>query len=885
MTLTAGTRLGPYELSEMLGAGGMGEVYKARDTRLERSVAIKVLPSHLSSSPGLRERFEREAKAISSISHPNICALYDVGSAPGTQDAELHYLVMEYLEGESLADRLGKGPLPLEQVLRYGVEIASALDKAHRAGIVHRDLKPGNIMLTKGGAKLLDFGLAKYAQSSQSVELLTSLPTEHKPLTQEGTILGTFQYMAPEQLAGEEADARTDIFAFGAVLYEMLTGARAFQGKNKTSLIGAIVSGEPRPVSALQPLTPPALEHVIRKCLAKEPDDRWQSAHDISEELKWIGSTSASSLVAPGKRRRMRLVVPMIAIASAIAGAAAMWLMFRNVEARQSARVAVALPNPSPSGAWANPNIAISPDGNMIAATFSVGDRDQLCLRHIEKFDFLPIAGTQDASAPFFSFDGQWIGFFASGALKKVSITGGAPQTLAPAMFGRGGSWSREGTIYYTPNPGSGIWKVPASGGTPQKVTEPDAARGENSHRWPHLLPDGKHLLMTVRTDRITSFDEASIDVLSLESGKRTTIVEGGSNARYLTSGHVVFGRNGRLLAVPFVPGSSGASGPSVVVVEGISTLPESGAAFFDVATETGDLIYLGGAARRGKTRLLTADRHGKTSEIAILNQGAVEPSVSPDDERIAFRVPAANDDVWVYEIARETFTRVSFEPGNETRPAWMPDSRRLVFGSERNSRPALLWRYADGSGTGEEITTGHVDEPMSCSPDGKLVAFRRPGEKTGDDIWLARLEGTADPKPFLQTPFNEFQPVFSPKGNLLAYVSDESGKPEVYVRSLTPGGGRWQVSTQGGFDPTWSRDGSEIYYRKNDDFYAVAVSSVEPFRFGRPALMFSMNDIDFHDVLGKGFLLTKRVDDTNTFSHFNLIFRWSDDVAKRVRR
>jgi len=876
----SGTRLGPYELGEMLGAGGMGEVYKARDTRLERSVAIKVLAAHLSSNPAFRERFDREARTISSISHPNICALFDVGTT-----TDLHYLVMEYLEGESLADRLARGPLPLDQVLRYGFEIASALDAAHKQGIIHRDLKPGNVMLTKSGAKLLDFGLARYALSSPSTEPGQSLATEHKPLTQEGTILGTFQYMSPEQLAGEEADARSDIFSLGAVLYEMLTGVRAFQGKNRTSLIGAIVSGEPRPISALQPLTPPALEHVIRKCLAKEPDDRWQSAHDIAEEIRWSGEASASSMHVPVRHKRLRLVVPLIALASAVTGAAAMWLASRDSIPPSPARVAVTLPMSSPPPALANPNIAISPDGKWIAATIRAGERDQLCLRHIEKFDFLPIAGTDEASAPFFSPDGQWIGFFASGALKKVSVTGGAPQTLASALLGRGGSWSHDGTIYYAPSPGSGIWKVPASGGTPQKVSEPVASRGENSHRWPQLLPDGKHLLITVRTDRLTSFDEASIDVLSLENGKRTTIVEGGSSARYVRSGHVVFGRNGRLLAVPFDARRSVASGSPVVVGEGVFTLPESGAAFFDVANETGDLIYLAGIVRRSRTSLLRADRQGKTSEIAILNHPALEPAVSPDGERIAFRVAAANDDVWVYEIARDAFTRVSFEPGNESAAAWTPDSRRLLFASERNSRPALLWRYADGSGGGQEITTGHMDEPASCSPDGKLVAFVRSGEKSDNDIWLAPLDGNGGPKPFLQTPFNEWGPAFSPKGNLLAYVSGESGREEVYVRSLVPGGGRWQVSTQGGFKPVWSHDGSEIYYRKSDDFYAVTVTGIEPFRFGRPTLLFSMSDINSYDVLKDGFVLTKHLDSRDFFSHFNVIFRWSEELAKRAHR
>ena len=519
--LTPNTRLGPYEIVSLLGSGGMGEVYQALDTRLDRTVAIKVLPHHLSADPSLRERFDREARAISSLTHPHICALYDLGHEEG-----IDYLVMEYLEGESLADRVTRGALPVEQVLRYGVEIADALDHAHRQGLIHRDLKPGNIMLTKSGAKLLDFGLVKF-QSPDEVGKLTSLPTENRALTQEGTILGTFQYMAPEQLEGRDADARTDIFALGAVLYEMATGRRAFQGASKASLIASIISAMPEPISSVQPLTPPALERVVQVCLAKDPDRRWQSAHDIAEELRWISEAGSqagvASVVVTHRRNRERLWLGSAAIGTVIAIVlGAMLWKARRVEPRSLHASFVPPPGVSLS---VNDNdassLTISPDGRYLTFCGVTADsRKSLWLDRLDTGEMKPLAGTEKGFAPFWSPDSRSIGFFSFGKLKRIDVSGGPAVPLADAPDGRGGSWSRDGVIIFAGYWRDSIHRVSANGGAVTTVSRVDEEHGETTHRWPIFLPDGKRFIYLAGTHRAGAESELNAVYLgSLDSG------------------------------------------------------------------------------------------------------------------------------------------------------------------------------------------------------------------------------------------------------------------------------------------------------------------------------------------------------------------------------
>jgi eukaryotic-like serine/threonine-protein kinase len=545
VAILSGQRLGPYEIVSAIGAGGMGEVYRAKDTRLERIVAIKVLPAHLADRPESRERFDREARTIAGLNHPHICVLHDIGRQDG-----IDFLVMEYLEGETLAQRLLKGPLPLEQVLEYAIEISDALDKAHRKGVTHRDLKPGNIMLTKTGTKLLDFGLAKLKQEVAPANVqLSQLPTADDALTAQGTIVGTLQYMAPEQLEGKEVDARTDIFAFGGVVYEMATGKRAFEGKSQASLIAKILEIDPPPIFSLQPMTPPALNRVVKKCLAKEPERRWQAASDLCDELNWIAESGSQVASAPSLPSPPRPVT----------------------------RLAVTLPpGQHLAGLENGPAMALSPDGTRLAYVARQGGAQQLYLRAMDSMEARPIPGTERAVNPFFSPDGQWLGFFAGNKLKKVYVTGGVALSLGDAAFPNGASWGSLGIIAFTSSNVSVLQQVPDAGGTPQPLTR--FGKGEFTHRWPEFLPGGNAVLFSAASTTNFWTDEQQVAVQSLVSGERRNLFPGATQPRYAPSGHLIFAQGGNLIAVPFDALRLEVTGAAVPVVEGVLQSTFSGA-------------------------------------------------------------------------------------------------------------------------------------------------------------------------------------------------------------------------------------------------------------------------------------------------------------------
>ena len=541
-----GQTLSHYKIIEKLGQGGMGEVYLAEDSRLDRKVALKILPEHLSDRAELRERFEREARAVSSLNHPHICTLHDIGEQDG-----IHYLVMEHLVGETLEARLAKGPLPLEQTLEYAIQIADALDKAHRQGVVHRDLKPGNIMLVKSGAKLLDFGLAKL-QATETPTNLSALPTEQANLTAEGTILGTLQYMAPEQLEGKEADSRTDIFAFGAVVYEMATGKKAFEGKSQASLIGAIMQSAPKPMAELQPMTPATLDHIVRRCMSKAPEDRWQASSDVMAELRWVveggSQPDLSAPVHSRQRNRERLGWGFAVALAALAGVSFSSLTSPGTPLTQPpTRFAVHLPRTDQLNGRSM--LSFSPDGRTLVYAARRAGVDQLFRRSLDQLDVLPIPGTEEAGSPFLSPDGRWVAFTDDDRkLKKVSIEGGSALTLCDATLG-GGSWGSDGTIIFTPSYNQGLWRVSAAGGTPEALTTPDSSEGVLDHWWPQILPGGQEVLFTLMS---TPIDQARIGVYSLETGEERVLIEGGIFARYVPTGHIVYVRTGILMAVPF---------------------------------------------------------------------------------------------------------------------------------------------------------------------------------------------------------------------------------------------------------------------------------------------------------------------------------------------
>jgi eukaryotic-like serine/threonine-protein kinase len=830
MNIDRGSRLGPYEVVSALGAGGMGEVWRGKDTRLDREVAIKVLSESLSSNAQLRIRFEREAKLISSLNHPHICTLFDIGHENGVD-----YLVMELIDGESLADRLKKGPLPLDLVLRYGAQIASALDAAHRHGIVHRDVKPGNVMLTRTGAKLLDFGLAKTDVAVVQVEGVTV----HKPLTQEGTILGTFQYMAPEQLEGVEADARTDIFGLGCVLYEMATGRRAFQGASKTSLIAAIVSSQPEPISSVAPMTPPALDHVVQRCLEKNADDRWQSAHDIASELQWISAAGSSAgVAAPIARRKRRIEWGGWLAALAIA---LTWAIVRlNPGPHEAQRMETAIV--APDGVVLDAErggIALSPDGSMLALiAHRPGEKALLWIRHLSSSAVRALPGTSEARLPFWSPDGKTIAFFASGKLLRVSIDGGSPELVVSVPDSYGGAWAAGGNIVFAS--GTGVFRVPAAGGTPVKVLETP----NRSPRYPVMLPDGNRFLFT----SIGATEPDALYVGTIDGEVKLALAGVYSNAAYASPGFILYVKDGALRAQRVNPKTLASAGDAMRIADQVQYHADDQVALFTVSA-SGSLGYVGGEGG-GKTELAWVSRDGTAQEVITPAALYYSPRLSHDDKRVAVdlsETQTAKGDIWILDLQRGASTRLTYDPANESGPIWSPDDRSVMFFSERKGVRDLFERPSSGVGADAAILADDRQKvPLDVSPDGRWLAFAtgadgagRPLASAPPDIWLLdRQSGQA--KPFLTSPFSEHGLQFSPDGKLIAYTSDESGQSEIYVIPFPESSEKWIVSRGGGEQPAWSADGRQIYYlTREQKLMSVAVTSGHSFDSAPPVALF----------------------------------------------
>jgi Tol biopolymer transport system component len=896
MPLAPGTRLGPYEILAPLGAGGMGEVYKARDTRLDRTVAVKILPAHLSAEPTLRQRFEREARAVSSLNHPHICTLHDVGQQDGTD-----YLVMEYLEGDTLAKRLEKGPLPLDQVLKFATQIADALDKAHRQGVVHRDMKPGNVMLTAAGAKLLDFGLAKSTAPIAPGSSLTMAPTQaspSSPVTQHGTIVGTFQYMSPEQVEGREVDARTDIFAFGAVLYEMLTGRRAFLGKSSLSVASAILEKEPEPIAAIAPMTPPALDRTIRKCLAKDPEDRWQTARDLLLELRWIAEAGSQAGVPAvvSTRRRITERAWMAAAAVLLLLAAALGVLYYRSVSQEPQVVRAFIPPPEKAifdaagGPSAGP-VAISPDGRLLVFALTVESSSRLLwVRPIDSLTARPLTGTDNGAFPFWSPDSRIIGFFAGGKLKKIDVAGGPPITLCDAISGRGGTWSRDGVIVFSPDSGTPLHQVSAGGGAPTPVTKLDAARGESTHRWPHFLPDGRHFLFLSRIGPGGGSSEGSgVMVGSLDGTTPKLLLLGQTKATY-ASGYLLFVREDTLMAQPFDPSRREFSGDAFPIAEGVQTDTAFSRGVFSVS-DNGVLVYQSGQTITG-TRLLWFDRAGK--QLGQLGDQAIyiDLSISPDGRRVAVNVldpRVGPPDIWIYEVSRGLRTRFTFAGGVESNPVWSPDAARIGFRASVKTIPDLYEKSLAGTGQEQPLLETELAKfPYSWSPDGRFLAFETRGVPgTTRDIWVLPLQGERKPFVFLQTRFLEGQPQFSPDGKWLVYVSDESGRDEVYVSPFPVPSRKWQISSNGGDRPRWRRNGKEIYYLTPDNkIAAVEVGARgDSFEVGPAKTLFetrAMRGGSAFDVTSDGqrFLVNSLVQ-AQSASPLVLVTNWTAGVKK----
>ncbi len=817
--LANGTTLGPYEILGRIGAGGMGEVYRAHDTRLARDVAVKVLPANVASDPHFRGRFEREAKAISQLSHPNICILHDVGdatvsdpSAEGGPALEIKYLVMEFLDGESLAQRLARGPLPIEHVLRYGGQIADALERAHREGIIHRDLKPSNVMITKSGAKLLDFGLAKRVVVNESSDRLdTAARTESIPLTSEGAVVGTYQYMAPEQLAALEVDARTDVFSFGALLYEMTTGRPAFEGKSRTGVFAAILTGQPRPMQELQPLAPRALEHLILRCLAKEPDDRWQTMHDVRAELEWIsrGGSPETPIAPPKKRiRRLRAAIAVglvVALAGALSG---IWLSGRR--SNGSGVVTAELVPPGgqqyvPSGNSGGPAV-ISPDGRWIVYSAVADNRRMLWLRSIESGRALPLADSENAIFPFWAPDSRRIAFFAEkDKLRRVEIGAEVSFVIASCMNGRGGAWAPDGTIIFSPGVQSPLYRVSENGGAVTRLTT--VSREHSTHRWPALLPDGNHFLFFAADHRNPAGPASGIFIASLDDPTPRLVLPNPSSGIY-ADGRLLFAHDGVLYSQSMsadgtLSGNPGVVARDVMIDEDVWRTGVS-------ASNDQRLVYYTGEVRL-ESELLWVDRAGKPIGTIRKPDKYWEVAFSPDGSRLALSAGDPLRQLWIEDLARQTRSRLTLAFPWTGGPIWSRDGASIYFTALDGTKSIIVRRdVADGTKT-ELLRGDGLAWPSALSPDGSALLV---ANESSGDVLLLRFGRSSGLEPFIADPHaREITPVATPDGKWIAYASNESGRDEVYVVPFADPSTRRQVSRDGGKQPLFRPDARELYY------------------------------------------------------------------------
>jgi serine/threonine protein kinase/Tol biopolymer transport system component len=905
--IDAGTHLGRYEIRSKIGEGGMGEVYRARDEKLNRDVAIKVLPTSLSQDQDRLRRFEQEAQAAGALTHPNILAVYDVGTHDGAP-----YIVSELLEGEELREQLHDASLPQRKALDYAQQIAQGLAAAHERGITHRDLKPENLFVTTDGrVKILDFGLAKLRPLRN--ESISSEIDTRKQITDPGTVMGTVGYMSPEQVRGQEADHRSDIFSFGSILYEMLAGQRAFRRDTMAETMTAILKDEPPDLSNTNTRINPQLEKIVQRCLEKKPERRFQSASDLAFALEALSTPSGSQSIAPAMppatTNRAGLVRFRLLANARVAWTAATILLlillaslpftlnyFRRptVEVRSVGRYDIPPASKTALSLSRWPVVALSPDGSTLAfIAFSADGINRLYVRRRDDPELKPLAGTEGAMDPAFSPDGKSLAFVADFVLKKFSFDGSV-LSLTKVADTRGVTWLGDDSLVYTPDPTGGLFQISSNGGAPRALTAVDEKKNERTHRWPQVLPGGKAVLFTVGTiNSPDNYDGSNIEAVTLATGERRVVLQSASMARYVPTGHLIFARGGILYAMPFDAGSLTTKGKPVPVVQGVAGDKTTGAVHFAIAND-GTLAYVPGSATSSLRRPVWVDQSGNVQAVNIPGGQYNDPRFSPDGSRVALlQGSSGNGDVWVYEFARATFTRLTFTATNAT-PIWSANGKNIYYVSidQAGKKTTIFRKPADGSREAEAVT--------SVNSDAYLKAIERDGDAAlcdvgtfmnRGDIIRVSLKQNGQTTPIIFTQFNEYAAALSADGRWLAYQSNESGGPEVYVHDMAGAGGRWPISTGGGEEPHWSPDGRVLYYRNNNLFMSVAVDTRSTFQTGTPKTLFNgifdlrSNSGVSYDVDPKGnrFFMIRLAEDVNSTAQVRIAVNWFDELRRLV--
>lgn len=867
-----------YEIIEELGRGGMGVVYKAKDTKLKRTVALKFLSPELTRDSEAKERFIHEAQTASALDHPNICTVHEIDEDEGQM-----FIAMAYIEGQSLREKVKAGPLKLDEALDIAVQVAEGLFEAHEKGVVHRDIKSANIMVAaKSQAKIMDFGVAKLAGQTR--------------FTRTGATMGTVAYMSPEQARGEKVNHRTDLWSLGVVLYEMVIGQLPFKGDHEQAAMYSILNEEPEPITGMRTGVPMELERIVNKALTKDPAARYQHADDMLVDLRLLKDNitaflkspiiKAPAFAKPQPKRWKRALPWSLAVLMVVIVFVAIWQWKRITSSTGGdvTRFTLAITANQRFVHVSGAGAALSPDGTGLVYTGQGETERQLYVRKMDQLEASPIPGTEGAYMPFFSPDSLWVGFLTTGKLKKVALAGGPPLTISEVSVSpAGASWGQNEMIIFG-SYSSGLFHVSSSGGIPQNITTPDAEKGVTSHRWPEILPGGKAVLFTIWTG---SLNEASIGVASLETGEVKPLLEEGTYPRYTHTGHVVYGgTDSSLLAAPFDPTRLELTGPRISFLENID-VKGGGAANFTIS-RNGSLVYLRGSSYN--LVIVMTDRQGNEQSLIKEEQGFRAPRFSPDGKRVAVRIyDGGTYDIWVYELEHGPLTRLTFE-GINFYPIWTPDGKRVAFISDRAGTYDLYWKKADGSSAAEPLLTAEFGQlGTSFSPDGKLLVYRETHPNTGRDIWILPLEGERKPQPFLNTSFNEGSAMLSPDGRLLAYTSDESGKDEVYVRTFPdPGGGRWQVSTGGGTEPLWSRDRRELFFRSMNKIMSVTIETEPMFKVGNREVLFEdvyektpwHTNYDIHPD-NKRFVMVKSPEKIST--EMIVVLNWLEELRRLV--